>query len=70
MIKNEEKQEKVQKRRLEEGKGETSSYQYSYNENGRMDTMGGDDYDDYNSDEDPQQELEELKDNQIEVDMN
>lgn len=69
MIKNEEKMEK-QRKKIEEnkGKGETKGYKFQYDENGRMDTMGGDD--DYNEDIDNsyEDENEEIKES-IEVNM-
>lgn len=70
MIKNEEKLEKLNKKRNEEGKGETESYKFQYDGDGRMDTMGGDDYyDDEGEDNDEEYDNnEEIKD-QIEVDM-
>jgi hypothetical protein len=69
MIKNEERIEKLRKRDQDrQGNGETASYQFQYDNDGRLDTMGGDDYyDDYDSDEELPEE--EMKD-QIEVDMN
>jgi hypothetical protein len=66
MIKNEENIEKLRKRDV--GKGETESYRFQYDGDGRMDTMGGDDeyYDDYNSNG-SEEDNEEQKG--IEVDM-
>lgn len=68
MIKNEEQIEK--KRKNNEGKGETAGYSFNFDGDGRLDTMGQDDYydDDYNSDF-GEGENEENK-GQIEVDMN
>jgi hypothetical protein len=65
MIKNE---EKIEKLRHKEHTRETEGYKFQYAE-GRLDTLGGDDYydEDY-SDQDMQEEEEENKG--IEVDMN
>jgi hypothetical protein len=66
MIKNEENIEKLRKRDV--GKGETESYRFQYDGDGRMDTMGGDDeyYDDYNSNGSEEDDEEQKG---IEVDM-
>jgi hypothetical protein len=66
MIKNEENIEKLKKRDV--GKGETESYRFQYDGDGRMDTMGGDDeyYDDYNSNGSEEDDEEQKG---IEVDM-
>ena len=73
MIKNEERIEKLNLKKHEEGKGETQSYKFAYDdENGRMDTIGGDDYDDDTYDIDnadlSDNDADIMKD-QIEVDM-
>lgn len=71
MIKNE---EKIERRRLREeehkGKGETESYKFQYDSNGRLDTMGADDDEDY-YDEGYLSEEEQFEEDkgQIEVDM-
>jgi hypothetical protein len=71
MIQNEEKLEKRRKRDLERGKGETSGYQFQYEEGGRLDTMGGDDYyDDYDDpDDDVDVNLSDEERKGIDVDM-
>jgi len=73
MIKNEEKIEKLRIKRAEEGKGETESYKFTYDGDGRMDTMGGDDYYDSYDEEDANVSLddegEEEENKGIEVDM-
>jgi len=74
MIKNEEKLEKKKIRDAERGSRE-DAYQYAYDGNGRMDTMGADDYyDDYDEGELSDEGDMNISDNEeqkgIEVDMN
>ncbi len=65
MIKNEEKNEKQRQREADRG----DSYQYEYNEDGRLDTMGGDDYDSYDDVDLSGAEDSDEENKGIEVDM-